>query len=290
VEDGAGRRSDRLSRPDLIEAPAEPVSLLEPLPTFTLRDPPATASNVVDLWCLRYDDVTDPALWQTYESLMAPAERERHDRLLFARDRRLFLATRALVRTCLSHYADGIAPDAWSFAATPMGKPYLLGPPERPPLHFNLSNTSGLVVCLVSTTHQHLGVDAEAIARDRPFLELATSHFAPPELGHVRALEGDPRREAFLRYWTLKESYPLTRFHGVLTPRAKLRPRVVPRLPESAARGCASAPPRPPDRRDPRGQAGERPPPRDKTGPIIPAAVPVSATTLARTGVQASNS
>jgi hypothetical protein len=76
--------------------------------------------------------------------------------------------------------------------------------------------------------------------------------------------------------------YPLTRFHGVLAPRAKLRPHVVPKLPESAARACASAPSRPPDRRESRAQAGERPPPRDKTGPIIPAALPVSATTLAR--------
>ena len=76
--------------------------------------------------------------------------------------------------------------------------------------------------------------------------------------------------------------YPLTRFHGVLAPRAKLRPRIVPKLPGSAPRACASASSRLPDPREPRGKAGERPPPRDKTGPIIPAAVPVSATTLAR--------
>jgi hypothetical protein len=30
--------------------------------------------------------------------------------------------------------------------------------------------------------------------------------------------------------------YPLTRFHRLLAPRAKRRPRVVPKLPESAAR------------------------------------------------------
>ena len=76
--------------------------------------------------------------------------------------------------------------------------------------------------------------------------------------------------------------YPLTRFHGVLAPRAKLRPRIVPKLPGSATRACASAASPLPDPREPRSQAGERPPPRDKTGPIIPAAVPVSATTLAR--------
>jgi hypothetical protein len=76
--------------------------------------------------------------------------------------------------------------------------------------------------------------------------------------------------------------YPLTRFHGVLAPRAKLRGRVVPKLPGSATRACASALSRLPEQREPRGQAGERPAPRDKTGPIIPAAVPVSATMLAR--------
>jgi hypothetical protein len=51
---------------------------------------------------------------------------------------------------------------------------------------------------------------------------------------------------------------------------------------ERAPRACASASSPLPDRRETRGQAGERPPPRDKTGPIIPAGVPFSATTLAR--------
>lgn len=55
--------------------------------------------------------------------------------------------------------------------------------------------------------------------------------------------------------------YPLTRFHGVLAPRVKLRPRVVPKLPKSAGRVCASAPSRPPDQREAQGQTAERPPP-----------------------------
>ena len=36
--------------------------------------------------------------------------------------------------------------------------------------------------------------------------------------------------------------YPLTRFHGVLAPRAKLRPRVVPKLPATARRPCLASP------------------------------------------------
>ena len=76
--------------------------------------------------------------------------------------------------------------------------------------------------------------------------------------------------------------YPLTRFHGVLAPRAKLRPRIVPKLPVSAADACSSRSSPRSRQSVPRLGTGERPPPRDKTGPIIPAAPPVSATTLAR--------
>jgi hypothetical protein len=36
--------------------------------------------------------------------------------------------------------------------------------------------------------------------------------------------------------------YPLTRFHGLLAPRAKLRPRVVPKFPTNAASHCAPRP------------------------------------------------
>jgi hypothetical protein len=75
--------------------------------------------------------------------------------------------------------------------------------------------------------------------------------------------------------------YPLTRFHGVLAPRAKLRPRIVPRLAESVAHACERS-----SRRGGQSEArigtGERPPPRDKTSPIIAAGLPVSATALAR--------
>jgi hypothetical protein len=75
--------------------------------------------------------------------------------------------------------------------------------------------------------------------------------------------------------------YPLTRFHGVLAPRAKLRPRIVPRLADSVAHACERS-----SRRGGQSEArigtGERPPPRDKTSPIIPAGLPVSATALAR--------
>jgi hypothetical protein len=73
------------------------------------------------------------------------------------------------------------------------------------------------------------------------------------------------------------------RFHGVLAPRAKLRPRIVPKLPDSLASASAykrSSPRSEPN--EPRAAVGEPPPPRDRTGPVVPVGLPVSATALAR--------
>jgi hypothetical protein len=55
----------------------------------------------------------------------------------------------------------------------------------------------------------------------------------------------------------------------------------VPKLPQSAAHACVRSS-RHGGQSEPRIGTGERPPPRDKTGPIIPAELPVSATALAR--------
>ena len=76
--------------------------------------------------------------------------------------------------------------------------------------------------------------------------------------------------------------YPLTRFHGVLAPRAKLRPRVVPKIPAGTASSCTSSS-RNRHTGEPRDRPGERPPPPDRNGPVVPTALPVSATTLAPT-------
>jgi phosphopantetheinyl transferase len=95
------------------------------------------------------------------ETLMTPEEHERYRRFRFERDRRMFLATRALVRTVLTRYATTVAPGDWRFAAGEHGKPRIAGPAVEPAIHFNLSNTPGLVVCAISIAHEVLGVDAE---------------------------------------------------------------------------------------------------------------------------------
>ena len=53
-------------------------------------------------------------------------------------------------------------------------------------------------------------------------------------------------------------------------------------MPVGTAATCPFSSSRNADAGEHRPQSGERPPPRDRTGPVVPTALPVSATTLAR--------
>jgi 4'-phosphopantetheinyl transferase len=126
--------------------------LLQDLPAVSVAETLTLRQGIVDLWYSFYERVDEPAVLAAHEALMTPAERERHRTFYFERDRRLFLATRTLVRTVLSNYA-AVAPADWRFAAGEQGKPRICSPLLAPPIHFNLANTSGLVVCVVSVAH-----------------------------------------------------------------------------------------------------------------------------------------
>ena len=85
-------------------------------------------------------------------------------RLVFDRDRRAFLMTRALVRTTLSRYAP-VAPADWRFITNAHGRPEILDRPAGvPDLRFNISHTDGLIACAV-TIGREVGVDVEHIGR-----------------------------------------------------------------------------------------------------------------------------
>jgi 4'-phosphopantetheinyl transferase len=184
------------------------------LPPIAVAEPLAALPGRVDLWCFYYQGVMDAALIDSYLALISQEERARHDRFCFERDRQLFLATRALVRTVLSHYAGaGVAPASWRFAEGERGKPYVESPAALPALHFNLSNTAGLVVCVVSTCHQTLGVDAECLDRPGETVSIAERYFSPRETRALLALPPARQRERFFSYWTLKESY--IKAHGL---------------------------------------------------------------------------
>ncbi len=182
----------------------------------------------LDVWCFYYEPVLEDAtIVSAYESLLSNVEHQRYRALVFEEDRLIFLASRALIRCALSHYTTN-PPEAWCFELGSNGKPRLATVPPCGPLHFNLSNTKGLAVCGVSRHAERLGVDVEYLARMGPFANIANRHFTDNEVAILRAQPNSDKQEAFLRLWTLKESFlkatgkglsiPLNQFAFMLAP------------------------------------------------------------------------
>ncbi|ACY16865.1 4'-phosphopantetheinyl transferase family protein [Haliangium ochraceum] len=174
---------------------------------------PERASDArVDIWEVAPEALT-PAQRERCLTLLDDAERERHARFVFERDRVLYRVAHAMVREVLGRYLGGAA---LRFAAGPWGRPELAGA-EPAPLRFNLSHTHGLAA-LVITRSADCGVDVEAVDRIRDPLALADSVFAPAERAALRAEAPARQNERFFAYWTLKEAYIKARGMGLSLP------------------------------------------------------------------------
>src|SRR5208283_4353354 len=98
------------------------------------------------LWCAYPGDLQAEGVAEECSALLSDEERARVARFKFERHRLESLTTRALARTSLSR-SRSVAPQDWRFKSNPQGKPAV--DPECG-LSFNLSNSLGLVVCLVA--------------------------------------------------------------------------------------------------------------------------------------------
>jgi 4'-phosphopantetheinyl transferase len=204
---------------------SSPLSRVAPTPCSALHrheegEPARLLSALkteVHLWYVEPDTIDDPALLAAYDALLAPSERERNRRFVFARHRHQDLVTRALVRTVLSTYAPSVDPGAWEFAAGAFGRPEIAAPPLRPILRFNLSHTDGLIVCAVADDRE-VGVDVEDTRRSGYSVEIADRFFSPDEARELRSWPAERQPERFFDYWTLKEAYIKARGLGLQIP------------------------------------------------------------------------
>jgi 4'-phosphopantetheinyl transferase len=193
-------------------------TFVDQLRAVSVAETLTSEKGIVDLWYSFYDGI-DAELLAAHEALLTPDERDQHRSFYFEPDRRLFLATRALVRTVLSNYS-AVSPADWRFTTGEHGKPLISGPAVTSPIHFNLANTPGLVVCVVSIAHESIGVDAERIDREVEAVGLAERYFSRSETSALRALPVSEQQGRFFAYWTLKESYIKARGLGLTLPTA----------------------------------------------------------------------
>lgn len=185
----------------------------QPLDGMTRLSP---GSGFVDLWLVRTDGLGDD-LVDEYRSLLSSEEHERERRFRFARDRRTYVTTRALVRWVLTHYAE-VAPSEWRFRDTNEGRPVLAEDQFRlAPLSFSLSHARGMIACAVRR-HLAIGVDVEVAVSHGDEVEIAEDCFAHEEAAALRTISPARRAARFLEYWTLKESYVKARGAGLRLP------------------------------------------------------------------------
>jgi 4'-phosphopantetheinyl transferase len=194
------------------------------------------------LWYVRSSEVSDASLLATYHALLTPEEEARRARYVFERNRHEYLLTRALCRGVLSRYAD-VAPSAWRFSENQYGRPEI-ALPAGCPIRFNLTNTDGLIACLVAHDRE-IGVDVEDVERRGETVTIADRFFSPSEVAALRAIPVARQRARFFDYWTLKEAYikargmglsiPLDQFSYIIERGAPIRISFDPRLPDDPA-------------------------------------------------------
>jgi 4'-phosphopantetheinyl transferase len=174
-------------------------------------------SQRIDLWCTFFGELGDEQLLRRYRALLNDHERHRETRFHFARDRRCYLVTRALVRTVLSRYAD-IAPEDWVFSTSKYGRPEIANAHSGARgISFNITHTNSFI--MVGITREHaIGVDAENLSTSRISMDVAERFFSREESATLRGLCADRQPQRFLEYWTLKESYIKAKGIGLAIP------------------------------------------------------------------------
>ena len=171
------------------------------------------------LWYLPTEQPPFDALLRQAKQLILPEEFARSRRFLNDRARDSYLATRAFVRLVLSQYVD-VPPASWKFCANPYGKPEIASPEAARSMRFNLTNTDGLLACVVAHDRE-VGVDVEALDTRADVEKIADRFFSVSEATVLHGLPLAERRRRFFETWTLKESYVKARGLGLSIPLEK---------------------------------------------------------------------
>lgn len=181
------------------------------------EEPIAVVPGEIHLWLAYYDAIADEELHGAYRQLLSEAERHRGTRFYFAKDRRRYLVTRAMVRVVLSRYAR-VRPHDWMFSENAYGRPEAANAEASAlQLCFNLSHTDGLIVLGV-TRGRALGIDTENVKTREAAIRIAGRFFAPSEVAALGEVHRDRQPFRFFEYWTFKESYIKARGMGLHLP------------------------------------------------------------------------
>jgi 4'-phosphopantetheinyl transferase len=176
---------------------------------------PVPSDGQIDVWMVNTQAISEEDLLSC-KTVLNDSERSRLIKFRIEEARLQFLIARCLVRTVLSCYAPK-RPVDWAFVKNQYGRPRLADGQVKKPLHFNLSHTSGMVVCAVSSSEK-IGIDVERVDREMDYVSLAHQVFADGEITKLISCNSMEKREVFFSLWTLKEAYIKARGRGFSLP------------------------------------------------------------------------
>jgi 4'-phosphopantetheinyl transferase len=177
-----------------------------------------SSNNLV--WCSTPADVALPAdevpAWRAelhnservggLSSVLSAAEKERASRFQYDRDKKRFVACRAILRIILSRYS-GVDARRLEFEYGTHGKPSLKTQTRiKAPLRFSSSRSHGLSFFAV-TLNQEIGIDTEYIRPVPDRDEIVNRYFTTGEWIIYSRLAPDQKQPAFFNGWTRKEAY-----------------------------------------------------------------------------------
>lgn len=170
--------------------------------------------NEVHVWRVSLDIQSGD--FEHLQRFLVDEELERANRFYFEKERRRWVAARALLRILLGRYLD-VDPDKLRFLTNGYGKPLLIYPSSGARLHFNLSHSRELALYAFAYDRQ-IGIDVEYMRADVDYSELATYHFSAHERAVLSALPETLQKEAFFLCWSRKEAYIKARGKGLSIP------------------------------------------------------------------------
>lgn len=158
--------------------------------------------RVIETVCADLDRSADRLT--RHASLLDAAERARAAAFRFERDRRRFVARRALLRIFLGGRL-GRPPETVRYTRNAFGKPHLAdGGPA-----FNTSHAGGITLYAFGQgeTGDDIGCDIAWCDPDLPALALAPHGLPPTDQHRLARLPPRDRARAFIEAWTAQEAY-----------------------------------------------------------------------------------
>uniref|UniRef100_A0A7N0UA72 holo-[acyl-carrier-protein] synthase n=1 Tax=Kalanchoe fedtschenkoi TaxID=63787 RepID=A0A7N0UA72_KALFE len=166
------------------------------------------------LWYILPGEVKSASLLDQYFQHLSPCEKENISSMGTEQLKKSALLARTLVRTTIARYQinSEISPSSLKFRKNIYGKPEVDWQHgdnrNQSALHFNLSHTSSLIACGV-TSDSPIGIDVEEIQRrlTRDILSFACRYFTPDEVEYLSAIsDSEVQKRELLKLWTIKVS------------------------------------------------------------------------------------